>query len=189
MAIVEIDPTIRKNIQRGMYVVIEEEKTNEIYKGLVSIILSHSNNQRGIKVELTNGKIGYIQEIYTIEQIKLENFKFYNRFLFEKKLYSIWDNKKKEYLCIDYHYHTVEDSYLTVFISKDKDDLRKILKELKLSEKNYKIKDINNNTCIHSQFRTNYDDIQMILLNNEKYLRFKSFINIENDIRQKSKMK
>jgi uncharacterized repeat protein (TIGR03833 family) len=60
--------TIRANIKEGMSVEIvlkEDQKTGKITKGVVKRILTNSSTHpHGIKVQLTNGQVGRVIEIY-----------------------------------------------------------------------------------------------------------------------------
>ncbi len=60
--------TIRVNIKEGMSVGIvlkEDQRTGKITKGVVKRILTNSSNHpHGIKVQLTNGQVGRVKEIY-----------------------------------------------------------------------------------------------------------------------------
>jgi uncharacterized repeat protein (TIGR03833 family) len=60
--------TIRINIKEGMSVGIvlkEDQKTGKITRGIVKRILTNSlTHPHGIKVQLTNGQVGRVKEIY-----------------------------------------------------------------------------------------------------------------------------
>ncbi len=60
--------TIRVNIKEGMSVGIvlkEDQRTGKITKGIVKRILTNSSTHpHGIKVQLTNGQVGRVKEIY-----------------------------------------------------------------------------------------------------------------------------
>jgi uncharacterized repeat protein (TIGR03833 family) len=60
--------TIRANIKEGMSVGIvlkEDQRTGKITKGVVKRILTNSSTHpHGIKVQLTNGQVGRVKEIY-----------------------------------------------------------------------------------------------------------------------------
>jgi uncharacterized repeat protein (TIGR03833 family) len=59
---------IRANIKEGLNVGIvlkEDQRTGKITQGVVKLILTNSSTHpHGIKVQLTNGKVGRIKEIY-----------------------------------------------------------------------------------------------------------------------------
>lgn len=61
--------TVRKNIRPGLLVNIVEkqnQRTGKLTSGAVKEILSPGSvHPRGIKVRLTNGKIGRVQQIVT----------------------------------------------------------------------------------------------------------------------------
>jgi uncharacterized repeat protein (TIGR03833 family) len=60
--------TFRASIKEGMNVGIvlkEDQKTGKITKGVVKRILTNSSTHpHGIKVQLTNGQVGRVKEIY-----------------------------------------------------------------------------------------------------------------------------
>jgi uncharacterized repeat protein (TIGR03833 family) len=60
--------TIRINIKEGMSVGIvlkEDQKTGKITRGIVKRILTNSSiHPHGIKVQLMNGQVGRVKEIY-----------------------------------------------------------------------------------------------------------------------------
>ena len=100
-----MDITNRKNIKVGMLVdiVAEKDKGNDsLTRGYVVKVLSQANNKKGVKVQLQTGEIGHVDHIVTKEELRLENFKFYNRFFFEKELYSIWNKQTRQFLVFDH---------------------------------------------------------------------------------------
>ena len=64
-----INGTIRANIKEGMSVGIvlkEDQRTGKITQGIVKRILTNSSTHpHGIKVQLTNGQVGRVKEIYS----------------------------------------------------------------------------------------------------------------------------
>ena len=64
---VEPDPTVREHIRPGLHVLIflkEHQKIQKYTEGYVGSILTNSLiHNRGIKVRLTDGKVGRIQKI------------------------------------------------------------------------------------------------------------------------------
>jgi uncharacterized repeat protein (TIGR03833 family) len=61
--------TIRASIKEGMRVGIvlkEDQRTGKITQGIVKRILTNSSTHpHGIKVQLTNGQVGRVKEIYS----------------------------------------------------------------------------------------------------------------------------
>ena len=182
----KLDTTVRKNFKVGMYVEIVT-KDEEIKTGLIEKILSKDDNSKGIKVRLTDEVEGRVLEIYTAEKMKLENFKFYNRFLYEKQLFSIWDKEKNKFALFGYSHHTLKKPYLTIFISKNKQDLTDFINKHQLNRKRYEVRRISNSKNLYSHF--DETKVKACLLNNEKYISFKNFIDIENKIRFNSNCK
>lgn len=98
--------TNKKDIAIGMLVDILADKdkgTDNLTRGYVTKILSQANNKKGIKVRLNTGDEGHVSHIVSQEEVRLENFKFYNRFFFEKQLYSVWDKTTRSLLVFDYY--------------------------------------------------------------------------------------
>lgn len=178
----KLDVTIKKNIKVGMYVELTSPNRE---KGLILKVLSRKDNQSGIKVELTSGVTGNIKEVYTLDKIKLENFKFYNRFIYEPFVYSIWDKETRTYLIINYKHHSISESYFSVFLSDNKEDILEIIETLKLDKKRYIVNRIKNKESVSKSF-INISDIEMVLIKNEKYLRFSKFLEIEMEIKSKT---
>jgi uncharacterized repeat protein (TIGR03833 family) len=60
--------SIRANIKEGLNVGIvlkEDQRTGKITRGVVKLILTNSSTHpHGIKVQLTNGHVGRIKEMY-----------------------------------------------------------------------------------------------------------------------------
>jgi uncharacterized repeat protein (TIGR03833 family) len=67
-----MDNTERKNIRAGMRVAIvlkQDQRTGKQTVGVVKDLLTNSSNHpHGIKVRLTDGQVGRVQEILTDEK-------------------------------------------------------------------------------------------------------------------------
>lgn len=67
-----MDNTERKNIRAGMRVTIvlkQDQRTGKQTVGVVKDLLTNSSNHpHGIKVRLTDGQVGRVQEILTDEK-------------------------------------------------------------------------------------------------------------------------
>lgn len=117
-----IDPTVRKNICIGMLVEIQEAGSSDpdkLTRGYVQKILSQNNHPKGIKVQLTNGKIGRIKNIPTKDKIKMENFKFYNQFFFLPRIYSIWNPQNNQFLVVEHVNKVTKSLEKTAFLFDD----------------------------------------------------------------------
>lgn len=144
-----IDTTIRKNICIGMLVDIvaeNDEQSQALIRGYVKKILSQSNHSKGIKVELTNGKIGRVKHIPTKDEVRLENFKFYNRFFYLPKIYSIWDPQNQHYLVIDHLNKSSNTIEKTAFLFDSYEKAQEFIKETKYE--NCPIREINRKKTI-----------------------------------------
>lgn len=151
-----MDGTIRKNIQVGMLVDIvlkADQPTGKLTRGYVARILTKSpTHHRGIKVELANGKgIGRVQNIPSKEDIRLENFKFYNKFFFSDKIYSIWDSERETYLVIDY-INGKGVTEKTSFLFETHEQARSFLNGTKYDSKLYPVREINRRKPIADNF-------------------------------------
>jgi uncharacterized repeat protein (TIGR03833 family) len=64
--------SIRANINEGLNVGIvlkEEQRSGKITRGVVKRILTNSSTHpHGIKVQLTNGQVGRVKEIYSKDE-------------------------------------------------------------------------------------------------------------------------
>lgn len=157
-----MDGTIRKNIQIGMLVDIvlkRDQPTGKLTRGYVKRILTSSpQHHRGIKVELTgNGdsvnRIGRVQHIPTKEEIKLENFKFYNKFFFLKKVYSIWDVVNKRYFIMDYLNPSKNNQIeKTSFLFDSQEQANLFIKGTEYDSKDYSIREVNRNKLLAESF-------------------------------------
>ncbi|ADO59716.1 YwbE family protein [Paenibacillus polymyxa] len=151
-----LDGTVRKNIKIGMLVDIVKKKdqpTGNLTRGYVQRLLTNSpNHHRGIKVELTNGDIGRVQRILTKDDIRIENFKFYNHFFFLNKIFSIWDASQNHYLIIDYNNVSNGTREKTSFVFDTFEGACAFLKGTKYDSKDYPIREINRRKLIFDNF-------------------------------------
>lgn len=151
-----LDGTIKKNIQIGMLVEIvkkEDQPTGKLTRGYVRRILTNSQKHtRGIKVECSSGDIGRVQRILTKENIRNENFKFYNTFFFLKKIYSIWDSTNNHYLIVDYNNVSKKSIEKTSFLFETFEDATSFIKGTKYNTKDYPVREINRKKFIFENF-------------------------------------
>lgn len=168
----DIDVTVKKNFQRGMLVdiVAESDKTNgKLTRGYIQTILSKENQKKGIKVELTSGVTGRVSYVPTKDDIKLENFKFYNKLFFLPKIYSIWNKVERHYFLLGYQ-NRMGNLEQTAMLFENKQEGLDFLKEAGLSEKEYMVKEINRRKPINENFKTRSVDFYRI--NRERKLSF-----------------
>lgn len=177
----DIDVTVRKNFVKGMLVdiIAEEDKaTGKITRGYIAKILSKENNKKGIKVELTNGKIGRVQYIPSKDEVRLENFKFYNTFFFLPKIFSIWDNKEQHYLII-HHVNRVNGKIeKTALLFDDKEKAKEFIKGTKYDNKDFSIREINRKKPIVDNFKIL--EVDYFRINGERKLSFERMKEWEN---------
>ncbi|MBP1308952.1 putative repeat protein (TIGR03833 family) [Paenibacillus sp. 1182] len=167
-----LDGTVRKNIKIGMLVDIVKKKdqpTGNLTRGYVKRLLTNSpNHHRGIKVELINGDIGRCQRILTKDDIRLENFKFYNQFFFLNKIFSIWDSSQNHYLIIDHNNVSSGTLEKTSFLFDTFEDASAFIKGTKYDSKDYPIREINRRKSIFDNFCN--IGTQFIRINKERKL-------------------
>lgn len=80
----------KKQLQRGMLVEIRLDKTTDYMKGFIRRITGGSE-KKGVRVELTNGKCGYVERIVPRHEAERETFVFYNRFFHSDYVFFLKD--------------------------------------------------------------------------------------------------
>ena len=168
-----LDVTKRQNIKVGMLVEViadEDKETRALTRGFVSDVLSKQSSKSGIKVMLTNGKQGTVQKAIEIDELKIENFKYWNIFFFEQNIYSIWDNKERKYLVINHVNTNSGINEATAFLFSSKEIASKFMAGTRLDRKRFVINPINRKKPIAENFKTL--TIEFFRVNAEKKLSF-----------------
>ncbi len=175
-----IDTTKKKNIVRGMLVDIVAEKdsmTQILTRGYVLQILSKADNAKGIRVQLTNGVVGHVKDIPSQEDIRLENFKFYNRFFHLPMIYSIWDSAERKYLVVD-HKNTIKQVVeKTAFLFDSIETAKAFVRGTEYEQRRYVINPINRKKPIHENFKTL--QVSVVRINGERKLSLERLIEWE----------
>jgi len=174
----EIDITNRNNIKIGMLVEIiaEEDRASQlISRGFIQEIITKDNRAKKISVRLTVGKKGIVQRILTKDEIKKENFKFYNLFFFEKYIYSIWNKKTNKYLVINYLNAGLEKNEKTAFLFTEEKSAKEFLSII--NNPDYMVKSINRKKPIVENFKTL--EIEYFRINTERKLSYERLIEWE----------
>jgi len=178
---IEIDVTVKKNFKPGMIVEIEVEKsednrgTKNVLRGRLLKVLSNGNQKRGIKVELTTGEKGRVVHVPTRDEIKLENFKFFNQFFYLPHIYSIWNKQERRYYTLSYpHGANTEE---TVFLFEAKAEAERLMKDLHLSPQDYMVKEINRRKAIYENFKTL--DVDVFRINRDRRMSYEQFNQLE----------
>lgn len=174
-----IDVTVKKNFRPGMVVDIETEEDkvrDTVTRGVIAQVLSKGNQTKGIKVQLTTGETGRVYGLPTKEEIRMENFKFYNQFFFLPKMFSIWNKIERKYLILDYPNQrgAVEK---TAFLFEDKKEAEDLLHLLQLSQKEYMVKEINRRKPISENFKTL--EVDVYRLNRDRKLTYERLNELE----------
>jgi len=77
------DGRVRDNVAKGAEVLItlkRDQRTGKLTRGIVKDILTNSKNHpHGIKVRLTDGRVGRVQEIVSLPTAKTETIKIAKR--------------------------------------------------------------------------------------------------------------
>lgn len=138
MIYLDIDISQRNNFQKGMLVDILENE--QIIRGYINKIISNDNQNKGIKVSLTNGHSGRIYGVPSKAEIEKENFKFYNLFFNTCDIYTIL--KEKSVFLLDCN------GKKCAYLYSSKDIALKSIKNTPLEQKPYNIGRISRNKNI-----------------------------------------
>lgn len=150
---VDIDITDRKVIKSGMYVDITTEK-NEVKRGYIKQILTRENNNKPLKVELTDGNTGRILGVPSKIDLEKENFKFYNLFLNESHICALYDRKEDQ--CYMSKTETPSGVKSTIYLFSDSREAKELLKGSKFDNKNYYIRPIKRTDYIVKLYISDY---------------------------------
>jgi uncharacterized repeat protein (TIGR03833 family) len=176
----DIDVTIKKNFIRGMLVDIvaeEDKQSGKLTRGYIASILSKENNKKGIKVELTSGKSGTVQYVPSKDDIKLENFKFYNKFFFLPKIYSLWNNQERKYVVLN-HMNPAGRNEKTALLFDSEHYAKEFVKGTSFDSKDFAIREINRKKPIVENFKTL--EVDYFRINKERKISFERMIEWEN---------
>lgn len=144
----------KSDIVIGMLVdiVADKDRAEEIMsRGYIKEIITKEKTAKFVTVLLTNGLKGRVKHIVTKDEVRLENFKFYNNFFYLKEIYSIYDKKKREYVSIPYRNNLTKKIENTAFLFSEKSIALEILKLL--NQSNYMITNINRRKPIVENFK------------------------------------
>lgn len=169
----DIDITKKDNFFKGLLVdiITDEDKDEEkVTRGYIKDVLSKKDNKKGIRVRLTNDKVGRIVYIPSKNEIKTENFKFYNLFFFKDKIYSIWDKTSNKYLIVQRLKNGTGKTENISLLFSEKDIAYKVIKGTTLDNKNFVVREINRKKAIVENFKTL--DVQYFSIDSERKLSF-----------------
>ncbi len=153
----DYDVTKRQNIKPGMLVEIvkiEDREEQFLTRGFVGEIISHSITKRGVLVRLTTGEEGNVKKVVTQEELKAENFKFWNIFFFTPVLYSIWDSENRKFVVIDHINNNTGVLERTALLFDSKEIANTFIKGTIYTAKNYRIHELNHIKRIPENFKT-----------------------------------
>lgn len=173
---VDIDVRLKENIIVGLLVDIVEDKnksTQEITRGRVKRIISNTDCNRGIKVELTNGAIGHCKGVPNKNEIKKDNFKFYNIFFYQEYIYGLWDKKNNKFLVVN-RVNKINDCLeKSLFLFSSKEIAEEKIKNTSLENNNYSIRSIRRKNKTITKFFKDYDIDYFIIDTNKKIERIR----------------
>ena len=169
----------KKEVCIGMLVEIVQydARSNEtIHRGYIQRIITQGKSDK-VKVELHNGESGVVIHILSKEELQLEAFKFYNKFLFAKEIYAIWHRYDQCYFTAS----AKENVSLYVFQTKS---LAQAFIKKHLNEQ-YMVKEIKKqNKSMKLLFsKSTYDSY---FIENERRISKEKLHQFENDLRKKS---
>ena len=151
--------TSRKDVKIGMLVLIRDEDTGEEIRGYITEIITKNNSNKGILVKIKSGKTGRVIGIPDKEDLKSEQMRFLNKFLYLKQIYSIWDNQNKRFIVLK------SNNKNTALLFTSKEEAFSFIKERKLSEKYKKltVNQLNRKKLIVDNFKTL--DVECFIIN------------------------
>ena len=173
----DLDLTKRKTFKKGMYVHIRITDDKES-QGYIKSIDTMSDNEKGIKVTLTNGEKGKVIHVPTVNEIKKESFKFYNLFFYSKELFSIYNIKERKYLNLSIVNKKNGIAENTIFIFTNREEANKAIELFELDNKIYNLNKLKTSNNILNAFKTLQYDVVRINMNRK--LTKELFIDYEN---------
>lgn len=169
----------KSNICIGLLVEIvsdEDRATQKLTRGYIKEIVTKGNKSKSVTVILTSGKKGIIKHIVTKNELKRENFKFYNLFFSDSRIYSIWDRKSNKYLVIEHTNKTSCKMEKIAFLFNDEKIAQQVLNSLK--NRNYTLRTINRKKPIAENFKTL--GVQYFSINKDRKLSCERLVEWEN---------
>lgn len=168
---IEVKRPHKKELRVGM--LVEVTKGEYIHRGFIEQFKG-TNTPRGVLVRLDNGIEGRVLRVITKEELKRENFIFYNKLLFTRPLFSIFDNERRKYA---YTYSRSGHKYAFVFHKKE--DADQFLEQLLLihPDKHWTVRNI--------PFKKSMVDVFLLagaeglLIDNERSIRLKTLKKFE----------
>lgn len=127
----------RKELKVGMLVELISGERGFIEK------INGRSTDKGVKVTLEGNVVGRVAKVITKEELKRENFIFYNKLLYDKNLFSFFDNVNKKYLTVSmngskmaflYQDHRAATNFLNVIKKDNNWSVRKIPKIKRVTE-------------------------------------------------------
>lgn len=167
----------RNDVAVGMLVRIipSESKNDALVTGYIAKILTKKATAKQVKVELTSGIQGVVDELVSQDAFEREKFRFYNLFFFDKHIYSIWDKKRKRYLVLMIPNEKKQRQERTAFLFNDEAAAKKMLASL--ADDTFMLRELNRKKPIPANFKTL--TIEFFRINEERKLSFKKLTEME----------
>lgn len=165
----------KKQLSIGMLVEILIEGTTEEYvRGYIVEFLTKENTKRGIKVRINRGNaIGRVERIVPVEEVRKENFIYYNKLFQEKYLFAIWSVKEKKIFTWD---STGENSAF-LFITRAKGE--EMVKKWKNKGVSVVLKRISNTQTLEKSLK----EVDILVINQERKVRKNLFLEWESRLK------
>lgn len=149
----------RSQLKIGM--LVEIHNNGKFHKGYIQKILSGQHTDKGVKVELHSGETGRVQRVITKEEVKKETFIFYNRILFSKSLFSIYDNENRRYFTLKQSKNNGSSKHAFLFESKE--DAEACLQKMnRLGHSKLSVRAIPKNKEVYQTFKIAEADVLII---------------------------
>lgn len=131
---------------------MEIECQNETKRGYIRHIITKTSTAERVKVELKSGEIGYVEHLVTRDEMKMEQLKYYNHFLYAKTITSIWDKKASAYLVSTVFNERRQQEERVAYLFTDPAVAERVLSTL--DNTRFMIRSINRSKRIDENFKT-----------------------------------
>lgn len=159
MEYLDIDISQKSNFKPNMLVDISVD--GKIERGWIAKVLSSGNTESGIKVQLTNGKIGRVYGVPNKNDLERKNFKFYNLLMNTNQIYAIFFKKENQIFVL-------KDAYLYLF--SDKEIAEQSIKGTAFENPMFQIRSFPNATKFLKYLEKNQVSFQYIIIDKTRQL-------------------
>lgn len=161
----------KKQLSIGMLVEIIEEGTTDNYlRGYIMEFLTKENTKRGIKVRInTKNANGRVERIVQADEIRKENFIYYNKLFQEKYLFAMWNVQEKKI----FTWGPVGEKHAILFLAREKGE--GLMKKWKNEGKPVELKRISNTQPLERVLK----EVDIVVVNQERKVRKPVFLDWE----------